>query len=91
MATEPRFRVLVLGSSDISYTPSSGARTVPALLVEELNRRRAGVEWELESAVLYPTADMAARARGQVERVRPDIIYLSMGANTFIEKSVTFS
>jgi lysophospholipase L1-like esterase len=84
-------RVLVLGSSDITYVPESGRHTVPALLQPELRTRRPDIEWRLESALLYPTADMAARTRANVERTKPDVLYLSMGANTFIEKSVTFS
>jgi hypothetical protein len=34
---------------------------------------------------------MAERAAAEIDRVKPDVVHLSMGANTFLEKTVLFA
>jgi hypothetical protein len=90
--TRPRvkdhYRVLVMGSSDVTYSDSGESGGLPALVRTELPHRFPGIEWHVDQALLYPTASMAARAEQQIDLAQPEVVYLSMGANTFVEKSV---
>ncbi len=86
-----RYRILVLGSSDVTSRPSQAGGTVPEMLQAALAQRGPDAVWDVEGFLLYPTEAMAERARGQIERVRPHVIHLSLGSNTFVEKTVLFS
>ena len=91
LSLKATYKVLVLGSSDITASESGESATLPYLLRKELERRFPEATWCVESAMLYPMANMAGRVEAGIERVRPDVVHLTMGANTFIEKTVLFS
>ena len=54
-------------------------------------RRFPEVTWQVDHGLLYPTATMAKRAAEHLDRLKPDALHLSMGSNTFVEKSVSFA
>jgi len=85
------YKLLVLGSSDITFTDTGEAGTVPAKIKAELRRRFPATTWDLDSALLYPTERMAEFAASHIDRFQPDAIFLSMGTNTFVERSVVHS
>jgi hypothetical protein len=85
------YKLLILGSSDVIHRDSDDQPTVPELLKAELQRRFPQVAWLVDSSLLYPTARMREMAARHVDSSQPDLVFLSMGTNTFVERSVEFS
>lgn len=85
------YRVLVLGSSAVTFTDTGESGTTPAKLRAELARRAPGMAWEVDSQILYPTERMRELAARHLDLFHPDLLLLSMGANTFVERTVVYS
>jgi hypothetical protein len=85
------YRVLVLGSSDVTASETGESGALPALLQAALQERYGDAEWSVDWGLLYPMPNMADRAAAEVDRVQPDVVHLSMGTNTITEKTVLFA
>jgi hypothetical protein len=88
---KPSYRVLILGSSDVTASETGESGALPALLQAALEQRFPDTGWSVDSGLLYPMPNMAERAAAEIDRVQPDVVHLSMGTNTITEKTVLFA
>jgi hypothetical protein len=80
-----------MGASDVEYSGSGPAHTFPALLKWALQTACADIDWQVHSALLYPTDTMASRAEMLVERFGANAVMVVLGTNTFTEKKVVYA
>ena len=85
------YRVLALGTSEVTHDSSDGTPGFTDLYLEALERLATETHWSLESLLLYPSPAMAARARTAVARYQPMVLLWMLGVNTFSEATVMFS
>lgn len=90
-ARTDRRTVLILGSSDVTFTDSGESGAFPFLMLQALRRRAPSVQWRVEHRLLYPTPRMCELAERHFDATSPQAVHLSLGANTLIERTVQFS
>jgi hypothetical protein len=88
---KPSYRVLILGSSDVTASETGASGALPALLRSALEERFASSDWSVDWGLLYPMPTMAERAAAEIRRTQPQAIHLSLGTNTITEKTVLFA
>jgi hypothetical protein len=85
------YRILALGTSEVTHRSPDGSASFVDLYLEALQRLAPETQWGLESLLVYPSPSMAARVRVTVERYQPAVLLWMLGANTFSEATVMFS
>lgn len=78
-----RHKVLLIGSSGVTFSESGPADTLAGLLERELTRRAPEAEWECLCFEASPTRNMADVVSATVEREAGDVVLLAPASSYF--------
>lgn len=84
-------RVLLLGSSEVTFTQAGPEESIAGLLEAALRERGPEMDWDIVPYVTYAMANMPQRTLQLVERHSPDLVVLWLAGNVFAEKTLTFA
>lgn len=84
-------RVLLLGSSEVTFTEAGPEESIAGRLEAALRERAPEVDWEIVPYVTYAMANMPERTLQLVERHSPDLVVLWLAGNVFAERTLTFA
>ncbi len=84
-------RILLMGSSEITFDDNGAGVCLAHLMERELAALRPECSWEIESHIVYQMPNMADRCLRLAERGEPDLIALWLGGNPFSEETVSFA
>jgi hypothetical protein len=84
-------RVLLMGSSEITFDDNGAGVCLADLMEGELTALRPESRWEIESHIVYQMPNMTERCLSLAERLEPDLIGLWLGGNPFSEETVSFA
>lgn len=83
-----RCKVLILGSSQYSYTEADPAHAFPRLALPYLQQLAPEVEWETLSEIVYTTFTMPDRVQRLVEKHQPDAVVMHVSSIHFARNDV---
>jgi hypothetical protein len=87
----PLRRILLMGSSEITFDDHGTGLCLAELMESALANLRPEYHWEIHPHVAYQMANLPERCLRLAERVEPDLIALWMGGNNFSEETVSFA
>jgi hypothetical protein len=85
------YRIVVLGSSEATFTEGPPENAVAALIASELASRVPSAHWEARAAVLYQMENMPERALAYAQDMRAEVVVLLPSGSALSEEKVIFS
>jgi hypothetical protein len=82
-------KILMLGSSGITWTDRGPSGTLPNLVIAELSRRRPEVGWSSVAVEIPPAREMPERVAAAVQAHAPDVAVFAPASSYFTYDSVS--
>src|SRR5581483_8293461 len=86
----PQLRVLIMGSSSVTYGESGDESTLPGLTEKLLREEHPSIDWTCRSERLFQGPTMAERALKLIGRHQPDVAVLYLQKSQFQTRKVVY-